>query len=233
MRIPPFVAGLPPALLGFILGFTTPVSSQDARIGQLLIPGAIPTAVRKMSPDESEKFFPEYVAFDPADIFAVDLQLSPREAMAALRVSRDEEANILARGDTLSPYRAPFHPHEELLPLDSAWGVVRRAAEVLSLLERRQACPKNMQSCSAIGFAHKCCMPSEDCVAVDDPSVGNVACCPSGTRCGGSVAACPGNSVTCPASLGGGCCIAGFVCRGLGCEWNFPLVQPLFICIIY
>jgi hypothetical protein len=95
---------------------------------------------------------------------------------------------------------------------------MERAARALTLLERRSSCPSDMESCASIGSPAKCCEAGTVCTWVSDSTVGNVACCPEGSTCGGSVGDCPSGAVSCPAELGGGCCIAGYVCQGDGCE---------------
>ncbi|KAH7326115.1 hypothetical protein B0I35DRAFT_126173 [Stachybotrys elegans] len=153
-----------------------------------------PTAVRKLSLDEGEKLFPEHLAFAPLELPII------------------ADANSIP-ADTTGYYRRAFAPHHDASEND----VLRRAAKALALLERRSSCPSEMNSCANIGAPNKCCQEGTYCVEVDDESVGEVACCPQGSQCGGNVGACPEDAVSCPASLGGGCCIAGFVCQGSGC----------------
>lgn len=151
-----------------------------------------PTAIRKMPPDSGAKFFPEYVAFHP-DV-SYEARVYPREE---------------PRG-----YSPGFKLHME----DEERSAFRRAAEVLGVLQRRESCPPSMAGCGKVGHPNKCCSEEEECVKVDNPSVGNVACCPQGIDCDGGVGTCPPSAVTCPESLGGGCCIAGYICKGTGCE---------------
>lgn len=87
-----------------------------------------------------------------------------------------------------------------------------------ALLGQRSSCPANMNSCAGQGSPNKCCQQGSDCTDVPDADVGRVACCPRGSQCQGQVASCPSDAVSCPQSLGGGCCIPGYVCRGFGCE---------------
>lgn len=190
--------GLPPALLLLVV---SQVTAQG--------PDQIPTAIRKMPPDSGAKFFPEYVAFSPTYTYD-EIPLSPREAAAAALL--DREGELLRRSDGVVSFRPIFKAHEE------EQNAFRRAAEVLKLLQKRESCPSNMKSCSEIGFPNKCCFEAEECVKVEDSTVGNVACCPQGIDCSGGVGACPATAVTCPADLGGGCCIAGYICKGLGCK---------------
>lgn len=75
--------------------------------------------------------------------------------------------------------------------------VRRRAAEALARLARRSSCPAGMDSCAA-------------------------KCCPEGATCGGGVGSCPAGAASCPPSPGGGCCIPGYVCQGVGCRCRPP-----------
>ena len=189
--------GLPPALLLLVVAHVTAQGADQ-----------VPTAIRKMPPDSGAKFFPEYVAYEP--IYSYDeALLSPREAALAARLDREGET---PRRTDNSSFRPIFKTHGE------EPNAFRRAAEALKLLQRRESCPPDMSSCSGIGFPNKCCFAEEECVKVDDSTVGNVACCPKGIDCSGGVGSCPATAVTCPAELGGGCCIAGYICKGLGCE---------------
>ena len=168
-----------------------------------------PTAIKKLSPDSSEKLFPEHLAFAPLPI------LSPREVAAAaisFLDSQDDEPSQL--NGTTRLFRPAFAPHHD----ESEVNMLRRAAEALALLERRQACPSGMNSCTDMGSPNKCCQDGTYCVDVSDTMVGHVACCPDGATCGGGVGECPSDATSCSPDLGGGCCIPGYVCQGVGCE---------------
>ncbi|CAK7221743.1 hypothetical protein SCUCBS95973_004603 [Sporothrix curviconia] len=94
----------------------------------------------------------------------------------------------------------------------------RRAADALVRLQRRQwGCPTGTTSCEDIGYPYSCCSNTEKCYKVTDTGLGPVGCCPDGETCGGAVSDCTSDSTACPESLGGGCCIAGYVCEGVGC----------------
>ncbi|KAL1899865.1 hypothetical protein Sste5346_002731 [Sporothrix stenoceras] len=96
--------------------------------------------------------------------------------------------------------------------------LVRRAADALARLQRRQwGCPSGTSSCQSIGYPYSCCTTDETCYKVKDTGLGPVGCCPAGQTCGGAVSDCTSDSTACPESLGGGCCIAGYVCQGVGC----------------
>ncbi|KAG6208791.1 hypothetical protein E4U35_008064 [Claviceps purpurea] len=102
-----------------------------------------------------------------------------------------------------------FAPHQD----DVVDGGDHRARS----LSQRAYCPAGMNSCDSSGSPTKCCPEGTHCQLVPDSDVGHIACCPSGSTCGGGVGQCPAGAVSCAASLGGGCCIAGYVCQGDGC----------------
>lgn len=156
--------------------------------------GQLPTAIRKMPPDGGAKVFPEYMAF------------SPEVSYEAARI-HPPRSDAKRRG-----FEPGFNLHEDEA---RAW---RRAAEVLGVLQRRESCPPSMNSCGEVGHPNKCCSEEEECVEVENPEVGNVACCPQGIDCDGGVGICPADAVTCSEELGGGCCIKGYKCKGNGCE---------------
>ncbi|EGX88370.1 GPI anchored protein, putative [Cordyceps militaris CM01] len=95
------------------------------------------------------------------------------------------------------PYRPAYAGHVDS---ETERNVLRRGAHALALLNRRAAaCPSGMGGCDSIGQPNKCCQDG------------------TGASCGGGVGACPADAVSCPAELGGGCCIPGYVCQGMGC----------------
>ncbi|RGP68112.1 gpi anchored [Fusarium longipes] len=167
-----------------------------------------PTAIKKLAPGSNEKLLREHLAFDPLQV------LSPRDAAAAALSFLDEQdEELLKLNGTQRFYRPAFAPHSE----ESRDGMLRRAAEALALLQRRSSCPKGMNICSNIDPEVKCCQEGTYCVDVGDSVVGGVACCPDGASCDGGVGSCPSDAASCPEELGGGCCIPGYVCQGLGC----------------
>lgn len=178
-----------------------------------------PTAIRKLPPDANEKLFPEHLAFAPLSFAAAAIAahkfLEAQDAAFNLDLQHAQlSAGNRPPSSQPRPYRPAFAGHFD----DSEANVLRRAAEALALLERRAACPSGMSGCDAIGQPNKCCQTDTICTKVDDVSVGGIACCPQGSSCGGKVGACPSGAVSCPADLGGGCCIPGYVCQGLGCK---------------
>ncbi|KAK4219374.1 hypothetical protein QBC37DRAFT_367952 [Rhypophila decipiens] len=203
----------------------------------------LPTAIKKMSPDQGEKFFPHYYAFADDSFAQVTEPLSP---IVARRLSEDEddERRLFANASTELPFRQPFAPHLGGLVFTSddddgghygrhnrALGdgagsesssrrrnLFQRAAEALAWLERRDwSCPSGTSSCAAIGYPNSCCENDEVCVEITDTGLGNVGCCPQGATCGGSVSQCSNGNTPCASDIGGGCCIPGYVCQGVGC----------------
>ncbi|KAI0406044.1 hypothetical protein F4802DRAFT_131620 [Xylaria palmicola] len=237
MRVPCAFLSLPPSLL--LLLATQLRAQADPRSEQ---DGAqtLPTAVRKMSPDESEKFMPGDYAFAPLELYGgapqLPLQLPPRDA-TALVLTTDEEALLAANSSAALAFRPPFPRHHDdhrgpgarggkgasrstAAQQDVAsWSLYRRARDVLSRLRGRAfECPAGTHVCSNIDEPNYCCTDGTTCFVVENsPDAGNVGCCPDGQTCGGSVAACADGNTACPAEEGGGCCIPGFVCADVGC----------------
>jgi hypothetical protein len=188
----------------------------------------LPTAVRKMPPDQGAKFHHEYCAFaehghrHPSHFAA--LPIPPRPLAARHRnLNAFVDGNPQGQGNSSIPlpeyysYSPPFlvaHTEEQY-----ETNLLRRAARVLSLLQRRQwACPSGTSGCGSIGYPNSCCTTGETCVEVQDTGLGPVGCCPAGATCSGGVTGCTDGSTACASNIGGGCCIPGFVCQGVGCE---------------
>ena len=211
----------------------------------------LPTAIKKMPPDQSEKFHPHYVAFANADSSSSNDRLPPVMGFISVeqqQVEEEEEDPVLAarrlfderdlhllQTNSSSPlsYRPAFANHD-LSPIQQseeqrAWSLFRRSREALARLQRRQwNCPEGTTSCSRIGYPNSCCRTSETCVEIEDVGLGKVGCCPAGATCGGSVSTCADGNTGCASEIGGGCCLPGFVCAGVGCKFlsflfSFPL----------
>jgi hypothetical protein len=193
------------------------------------LPGDVrPAALRKMPTDPGEKFYPEYLAFaerdadtsPPRPAVFFEPPSSTEAAEAARQWFDQEEARLVAAASNgTSPadtrlFRPPYALHEDQDPgLVILPGIFRRG------VHRRSSCPSGMSDCSSVGAANKCCASGTYCAAIDDEDAGNVACCPDGAACEGNVGTCPADAVECDASLGGGCCLTGWVCFGIGCEF--------------
>jgi hypothetical protein len=185
----------------------------------------LPTAIRKMPPDQGAKFHHEYGAFADTPAFA-PAPRKPHPAIAARSThDTDDARRIWANASAELPLRPPFallsgpeFDDDERTP-PPAWDLFRRAASALAFLEKRQwSCPSGTSSCSAIGYPNSCCGAGETCMQVPDTGLGPVGCCPSGATCGGGISDCADGSTACGSEIGGGCCIPGFVCQGVGCK---------------
>ncbi|KAI0164324.1 hypothetical protein GGR52DRAFT_585616 [Hypoxylon sp. FL1284] len=229
---PSKMLSLPPSLLVLLAAVT-------------LAPAQHPTAIRKMSLDEGEKFMPEYYAFGPEPPSSQQQPL--HQARAAPLLVSDEELLLSGNSSTAIPFLPPYPRHydyrsaairtpvgrrrkeaqsdsqslEERARSRSSL-LYRRAREALARLQGRQfACPDGTHSCTNIDQPDYCCATGTTCFVVTDaPDAGNVGCCPAGANCGVSVGACADGATACPADLGGGCCIPGFVCADVGCVSN-------------
>lgn len=168
-----------------------------------------PTAVKKQSPDSSEKILAEHLAFAPF------LHVGPVVGSSFVSGQDSDESN-----NGTARFYPPFARHID----ETEESLLRRAAEALALLEKRSSCPSGMNSCADQGSPNKCCQTGTYCTDVPDTDVGHVACCPNGSTCGGGVGKCPSDATSCAAALGGGCCIPGYVCQGVGCKLDllFP-----------
>lgn len=160
-----------------------------------------PTAIRRQSPDSNEKILAEHLAFPSS------LQVGPVLGSPSFLDDQALPSNGTAR------FYPAFAQHID----EREETILRRAAQALDLLQKRAACPAGMISCADSGSPNKCCQEGTYCTAVPDTDVGHVACCPNGLTCGGGVGKCPADATSCAAALGGGCCIPGYICQGIGC----------------
>ncbi|KAH7633431.1 hypothetical protein B0T09DRAFT_395704 [Sordaria sp. MPI-SDFR-AT-0083] len=216
----------------------------------------LPTAIKKMPPDQSEKFHPHYVAFANADtmgsndddrlppimgFISVEQQQQQQQqheqveaedpVLAARRLADEQDFHLLQPNSSslILSYRPPFANHDFLFQRKleeeqrAAWSLFRRSREALARLQqhdkhkRQWNCPEGTASCSRIGYPNSCCRTSETCVEIEDVGLGKVGCCPAGATCGGSVSTCADGNTGCASEIGGGCCLPGFVCAGVGC----------------
>ncbi|KAI1363791.1 hypothetical protein F5Y08DRAFT_230891 [Xylaria arbuscula] len=244
MRMPGAFLSLPPSLL---LLLATQLHAQgDSRINNDDELQLLPTAVRKMSLDEGEKFMPEHYAFAPPGFYAegpqTPLSLEAREPERFV-LTPEEEALLAGNSSAALIFRAPFARHHDYRGVEarsrirggdkssrnsvdrrrqsseSSWSLYRRARDALARLQGRDfSCPSGTHVCSNIDEPNYCCTDGTTCFVVENaPDAGNVGCCPDGQSCGGSVASCADGNTPCPAEEGGGCCIPGFVCADVGC----------------
>lgn len=180
-----------------------------ALVAEVAADQPLATAIKKQLPDANEKLFPDHLAFEPLPA------LNPFETTVATNLWLDDQEDKDA-GSTNSTKR--YHPAFSYHFQESEEDLLKRAADVLVILQNRAACPSGMESCSSIGSPDKCCTDGTYCTNVSNSDSEQIACCPDGATCGGGVGACPSDAVSCPSELGGGCCIAGYVCQGVGCK---------------
>jgi len=147
-------------------------------------------AVRKMPPEESEKF---YHYSDPF-VRSIPDYFSPEEEVSVLG-ARNADSN-----DLFLDLKAPHYG--ALLP---------------QLWKRQFSCPGNHFACDSINAPAYCCQADETCIKIDDTGMGTVGCCPIGHSCEGPLKGCNSDQVTCDASQGGGCCVVGYKCSANGC----------------
>lgn len=163
--------------------------------------GVAPNAMRKMSVDEGEMFFPEYWGFEQ------------------MKSDTELEGNCSHTVDHLEELLAPMTIHVQSRSEDE--GILKRSVEhdtssSLNML-KRASCPSGTNSCTSIGYPNSCCSSSQTCILIADTGLGPVGCCPAGSTCSGSISSCAAGNTACPSSLGGGCCIPGYTCSGVGC----------------
>jgi progranulin len=203
-------------------------------IQEHIVAGHTPVSVKKMSTDESEKFFPEYWGFEEHENqFAIlggggmsNARNSPRIEHEDVQLSANDSRRLSFR-----PAFA-FHATQEssFNQVQSEGNVAegrrrrRNSAATLALLENRALqCPNGTSPCSTIA-PNLCCALGETCFTIPDSGLGTVGCCPNGATCEGNITCAVGNT-PCDSKIGGGCCISGYVCADMGCEYNFSIVR--------
>jgi len=165
-----------------------------------------PTGVIKMPEDEDAMFFLDYWQFGEDE--------SLRHTIAR-RSAPAQYAN-----DSLTPdLLPPFLVHSDIpaqSPLEDRLPLFARD------LSKRYTCPQGTFACDDISRPYSCCNIGEVCVQVRNTGLGDVGCCPEGQTCNGMVTDCDTSAgyKSCPGFEGGGCCIPGFDCSGIGCAIN-------------
>lgn len=157
-----------------------------------------PIGVKKMSLDEGEMFMLDNW------IFEADTQ------------SRAETK----RSDYEEFGNGTFQARSPLRPLAEEDFLARLHIRDV-LLKRQFKCPEGTNSCSAIGAPDVCCGTGSTCINVNsNTDAGSVGCCPQGQTCAGSISCDTANGYSaCPDAPNGGCCLPGFRCQGVGCEY--------------
>lgn len=182
----------------------------------------VPIAVRKMSGDQGEMFFPEYWLFE-AEINGVSkLELdSRRPTPRSLAAPRDESTvTDWANASMPHPLQAPFslHTNHQLGSRPLSDRLLRFPRAIFALDARNFACPGGTFACTSIDRPDSCCAAGLVCHLTTNVGLGDVGCCQPGVVCGEEVSGCPEGDSLCPGSSGGGCCIPGGICDGVGCK---------------
>ncbi len=187
---------------------------------QVKLAAQTPVAVRKMSPDEGEKFYFEYWEFDNWGIPATTPGTRGREKTEDDLIKRDW---FPTNSSLWSPPSRPLIEQQSQQLLGRSFG---RAG----LQRRNFECPSGTSSCSSIDRPDSCCNSGDVCVIVPDDGLGDVGCCPQGGGCSGGVSFCDTSAgySSCPGSPNGGCCIPNFECLDIGCECGRSLTNPTF-----
>ena len=197
-----------------------------------------PVGVYKMGFDEAEMFFPSYWLFDiqddnPTSSWANEDSSTLQSCESCGSRGRiDSSTNISA----ITPPQAPYMLHCEKhykLP-----AVMRRLAHLpqsraLSLFKRDFKCPGNTLSCISISRPNSCCPIGEACQLISDTGLGDVGCCAEGQSCSGQLSGCQDGYLSCPSSSGGGCCIPGYECVGIGCIKDLLKILNLVLRVVF
>ena len=211
----------------FKMDLPSPVSRVEKRRSDLqkIARGQEPVGVRKMSGDESEMFFMEYWQIDIKLSDADTLSYRDRNKQTIRSHGSDlVESAVLGLSNASIPHvlEAPFALHTERRIMSNP--LLRRLPQALSLLgERAYQCPSGTSNCSSISRPDSCCPSGETCQLITDSGQGDVGCCGQEQSCSQQVAGCQQGYSSCPGTQGGGCCIPGYVCVGVGCKCTHPI----------
>ena len=180
-------------------------------------------AVRKMTDDQGEMFFPEYWQFEAGTNGAPKLEKDRgRPIPRSLRPLEQDESTVKdwANASIPQPLQAPFSLHtndqRDTRPLISR--LLRSPGAIFALDTRDFTCPGGTSPCNAINRQNSCCTTGLVCQLTTDVGLGDVGCCEPGQACGQEVSGCPEQYTLCSSSLGGGCCIPNSTCDSVGCK---------------
>ena len=227
----------------------SPWSRHDQGLGRRQISGADsltenaqkisdqkPVRVRKMTDDEGEMFFHDYWGFEDIEEGTsrplVDRRFSSAETLDSLDES--ESAQDWSNASIPQPMQAPFALHtDDFHMVRPLMARILQAPNALFHLEKRAfQCPGGTNACTSINRPNSCCYSGSTCEIVPDTGSGDVGCCGSGQECGAQVANCADGNTACPGSQGGGCCIPGYACSGVGCKFFQRFQQVDFLSLM-
>ena len=192
-----------------------------------------PTAVRKMSGDQGEKFFLDYWEFEGLKMNEKGFESSDAAIRFPLDTDTENEAHVINLNVTSLQHKdstsSKQEPNSAYLPTIAKhrerWGWMENLV-ARSLLGKRQfQCPQGTNECSGITRPDSCCAVGEECIILEDSGIGDVGCCPEGASCAGGVSGCDEDAgfSDCPNSPNGGCCIPGYRCQDEGCKFSSNL----------
>ena len=175
---------------------------------QELFANQTPHALRKMSSDKGQMFLLEYWGFNRDE-------RRIKQSLAAGHTV-DQKGERIGTLENITQIRLP-QPHL-LLHTDRLPAISNRFSR--SPLEKRDfRCPTGTTSCTSINRPNSCCANGLQCNIITDTGFGDVGCC-ADSSCSGEVTGCQEGYTSCPANQGGGCCIPGYACSGVGCTYN-------------
>ena len=178
--------------------------------------------IRKMSGDEAEMFFPEYWSFETTSDHNPEVNLDKRvPTLHSLKPFNDREASAECTNASMpQPLQAPFalHANEEFDDRPLLRRLLNSPRATFHPEKRDFQCPGDTTVCSSINQPNSCCPAGTTCQSITDSGNGAVGCCPSGQTCSEQVSDCQAPDISCPESSGGGCCIPGYICSGVGCK---------------
>lgn len=184
-----------------------------------------PVGLHKMSSDPGEMFFPEYWRFDDDDNDKTrSLAVAKRAPISSLSEhsgDRDDLGKWRNNATLLHTLQAPILIHG-VQQIESR-SIIRRLPRIhhalFSILNSRDfKCPDNTFSCISINRAYSCCTVGDSCQLIAQSSLGDVGCCAEGQTCSQQLSGCQDGYTSCPGDSGGGCCIPGYECIGVGCK---------------
>ena len=179
-------------------------------------------SVRKMGGEQGEMFFPEYWRFDTVKDQESVLDSGMGEPPRNEFVHLDGRANSedWANASILQPLQAPFalHVNGDFDNRSLRGRFLESPRAIFGLDKRQFQCPGDTTACSNINQPNSCCPTGTVCQSITDTGNGAVGCCPEGSTCAEQVGDCGAPDTSCPDSSGGGCCLQGYSCSGVGCE---------------
>ena len=183
---------------------------------------AMLVSVRKMGGDQGEMFFPEYWRFDTVKEQESVLDSGTREPprIKYAHLNGRDNSEDWANASIPQPLQAPFalHANGDFANRSLRGRFLESPRAIFGLDKRQFQCPGDTTVCTSISQPNSCCPTGTVCQSITDTGNGAVGCCPEGSTCTEEIGGCGAPDSSCPDSAGGGCCIQGYSCSGVGCE---------------